>query len=230
MLLLDVASRNSIKPDVKDGYYHIYNRGVGKMEIFKGESDYGVFLSYLKEYLSPVPDNESRIRKIYIQDRVFNVIGRVPKNFKDKVVLLCYCLMPNHFHILIKQLENGSMKNFIHSLLLRYSMYFNKKYDRVGPLFQGRYKAVLVENEGYLLYLSKYIHLNPSEFTSDLLDTKSSYADYLKLKHTTWVNPDEILHYFNDKTSPEFSKINNYKSFVENDVKTSNVVEGLMLD
>lgn len=225
-----MASKNSIKSDIKGGFYHIYNRGVGKMEIFKDEADYGVFLSYIKEYLSPVPEGEPPVRKVYVQDRVFTVTARMPINYSEKLKLICYCLMPNHFHLLIKQLENESMRNFLHSLLLRYSMYFNKKYDRVGPVFQGRYKAVFVETEEYLLYLSRYIHLNPGEYTSNILNAKSSYADYLKLKNTSWVSTDEILFYFNNNVLPEFKKINTYKSFVENKEREPEAISDLKLE
>ena len=122
------------------------------------------------------------------------------------------------------------MKEFVHSLLLRYSMYFNKKYDRVGPLFQGRYKGVFVENEVYLLYLSKYIHLNPGEFTSDLVRAKSSYADFLKMKNTTWVKSDEVLRYFDNKVIIEFNKTNSYRKFVESDRKDIEIVKDFVLE
>jgi putative transposase len=230
MLVLYMASKNSIKSDVTDGFYHVYNRGVGRMEIFKDDQDYGVFLSYLKEYLSPKQEKNELIHKIYVQDRVFNGVARTPKNYHNKFELICYCLMPNHFHFLIKQPVSGSMKNFMHSLLLRYSMYFNKKYDRVGPLFQGRYKAVFVESEEYLLYLSRYIHVNPGEFTNNLLNAKSSYADFIGLKHTSWLNPDKVLVYFNNKILPGLTKVNTYKNFVEGDTGETNIDANLLLD
>lgn len=225
-----MASKNSIKSDIKDGYYHIYNRGVGKMDIFKDEEDYGVFLSYIKECLSPIPDKKELMRKIYIQDRVLYVPARIPKNLNNKLILLCYCLMPNHIHLIIKQLEKGIMKDFAHSILLRYSMYFNKKYDRVGPLFQGRYKAAFIDNETYLLYLSKYIHLNPHDLNSNLVDAKSSYADYLEYKHTTWINTKIILSYFNKKLSSEFTKTNTYGKFVENGQDDCKIIEPFTLE
>ncbi len=225
-----MASKNSIKSDIKDGFYHIYNRGVGKMDIFKDEMDFGVFLSYLSDCLLPPPNKEELYHSINIQDRVLYVPKRIPKNYYGKIALACYCLMPNHFHFLIKQLEKGAMKNFIHSVLLRYSMYFNKKYDRVGPLFQGRYKAIFVDNESYLLYLSKYIHLNPSEFTHDLLKAKSSYADFVGLKNTLWVCKNEILKYFNNKVLLDFKKVNKYEDFVEKDKDNISIINELTLE
>ena len=102
------------------------------------------------------------------------------------------------------------------SLLTRYSMYFNKKYDRVGTLFQGTYKAVLIDSENYLLHLSRYIHQNPSEFTNDLENTYSSYSEFLGKRKTSWVKPEIVLDYF-DKAKTDFIKrVNTYKNFVEN--------------
>lgn len=110
-------------------------------------------------------------------------------------------------------------------------MYFNKKYDRVGSLFQGIYKAVLVNNEEYLLHLSRYVHLNPSEFTPNLLDVYSSYGDYLGLRKTSWLKPDVILDQFNNKVGVEFKKINNYRDFVEKYKQNDKLILGnLALD
>lgn len=95
-------------------------------------------------------------------------------------------------------------------------MYFNKKYNRVGNLFQGPYKAILIKDDAQLLHLSRYIHLNPSEHSKDIINTYSSYADYLKTRNTSWVKTDFILKFFNGSINPLFHKTNNYKDFVEN--------------
>ncbi len=109
----------------------------------------------------------------------------------------------------------------MHSLLTRYSVYFNKKHDRVGTLYQDRYKAVLVNEEPYLLHLSRYIHLNPAEYTKDLTGAYSSYSQYLGKMKTDWIKPDPILSFF-DKATKDFLKGNNtYKKFVENYKKDS---------
>jgi putative transposase len=208
-----MASRNVRKPNIKDSYYHIFNRGVNKRKIFKDEKDYRVFLGYLKEYLSPIPEPESKNFKT--RGVVFMGVKRLPKNYHGKIDLVSYCLMPNHFHFLIKQVEKSAMKEFLHSLLLRYSQYFNKKYDRVGPLFQGRYRAVIVNSDAYLLHLSRYIHLNPGEHFENLADGYSSYADFLKLRKTEWVKPAIVLTFFERTTIPEITNTKSYKNFVE---------------
>lgn len=109
------------------------------------------------------------------------------------------------------------MDHFMRSLATKYAMYFNKKYERVGSLFQGRYKAVLVETEEQFTYLTKYIHRNPLDLTSykdrprQLSNYSfSSYPNYLGLRHQIWINPDNILTYFSS-----LSQHNSYKNFVE---------------
>ena len=140
-----MPARNSRKQYLENGYYHIYNRGVEKRKIFLDRQDYNVFLSYLKEYLLP-KDEESLYKRL--ADRSISLMERdnIHKtlrmnNFAGEITLLAYCLMPNHFHFFIKQKSAGSIDKFMNSLGTRYTMYFNKKYDRVGSLYQGVYKA-----------------------------------------------------------------------------------------
>ena len=211
-----MPAKNSIKIPVENGFYHIYNRGVNKQEIYNTSKDYSVFLSYLKEALSPIP----KIRDVQTFEVEINGVSfikpkRQPKNFVGEIDLIAYALMPNHFHLLIKQNKKESMESFIKSIATRYSMYFNKVYDRVGPLFQGVYKAVQIENENYLLHLSRYIHLNPKDNFPNLASAYSSYADYIGVKNTLWINSKPVLDYFNTRVNPEFKKINNYRDFVE---------------
>ncbi len=209
-----VASRHSIKTNVIDGYYHVYNRGVGKRRIFKDKQDYLVFTNYLKEYLSPPFDPSTITVDVHFKDTVFKGVPRQPKNYYKKVELLVYCLMPNHFHLLLKQLSDNSMKEFLHSLCLRYSMYFNKKYRRVGPLFQGRFRGIQVLDDSYLLHLSRYIHLNPSDNFKRLENAYSSYAEYLNKRNTKWIHTQDVIKHFNKKVLPEYRKFNNYEKFV----------------
>ena len=222
-----MPQKNTIKINVGNSYYHIYNRGVEKRTIFETDQDYRVFLNYLKEALSPSTkkDNLPKVR-VSVQGTSFDRPIRPPKNLHSQIELVAYCLMPNHFHLLIKQITKGAMETFMRSLLTRYSTYFNKKYDRVGPLFQGRYKAVMTAEDNYLLHLSRYIHLNPSEYTQNLSDAYSSYSDYMGIKKTNWVKPDFILAFFNKPVLPEIIKVDTYKNFVENYKKDSSQILG----
>ncbi|KKQ46589.1 MAG: hypothetical protein US67_C0075G0005 [Candidatus Woesebacteria bacterium GW2011_GWD1_38_10] len=207
--------RNIIKVYSQDGYYHIYNRGVGKRRIFKEKSDYLTFLSFLKEALSEPVDPDLLKETFTLQGCSFQGVPHQPKNFHNKLYLLAFCLMPNHFHLLVRQINPTIITEFMRSLATRYSMYFNKRYNRVGSLFQNIFKAIQILDDNYLLHLSRYIHLNPQKNYKDLTRAYSSYADYLHLRNTEWVKTDIILNYFENKVSPEFKKFNSYKKFVE---------------
>lgn len=214
-IFTNMPARNIVKTYVENGYYHVYNRGIEKRTIFEDEMDYKTFLKYLKEALSPPPNPKYLKVPVTLKGGTFKGVPRPVKNFDKKIELVAYCLMPNHFHLLIKQNDKDSIRGFMSSLLTRYSMYFNKKYERVGPLYQDRYKAVLVNEEPYLLHLSRYIHLNPSEYTKDLEGAYSSYSYYLGKMKADWVKSEMILSYF-DKSTKDFLKgTNTYKNFVE---------------
>lgn len=210
-----MPAKNSTKIYLEDGYYHIYNRGVEKRSIFLDQQDYGVFLSYLREYLLPKKENELRKKLTDPQvsprerDRLIKQINL--NNFANEITLLAYCLMLNHFHFFLKQKSANSIDKFMNSLATRYTMYFNRKYKRVGSLYQGVYKAVLVKTEPQFVYLSKYIHKQALAFQGEALEPRQpcSYPEYLGVRKTEWVHPEEVLSYFS-KTNPSLS----YENFV----------------
>jgi putative transposase len=197
-------------------YYHIYNRGVERKPIYQDQQDYGVFLSYLKEYLSQKDEKELRkkLSESNLPNKERDKIWKLLKinNFFQEITLLVYCLMPNHFHFFIKVNDSESPDNFMRSLCTRYAMYFNHKYKRVGPLFQGRYKSVRVTNDGQFLQLSRYIHKQALNLQGRTLHEihPSSYSEYAGKRNTDWVHPEEILEYFS-KNNSSFS----YEYFVK---------------
>jgi len=140
-----------------DEHYHIYNRGVDRRQIFMDEGDYLRFmvLLYLSNNSEGVHFGEYRKRGLLITDLFEEDRG------EPLVAIGAYCLMPNHFHLLIREIKEGGISLFVKKLLTGYSMYFNKKYERTGPLFESRFKAEHVNNDGYMQYLLAYIHLNP---------------------------------------------------------------------
>ena len=213
-----MPSKNIIKEYVGEACYHVYNRGVAKQDIFLDKQDYKTFLSYLKIYLSKKDD----LQKI--------APTRQLKNFFEELTLLAYCLMSNHFHMLVWQKDPMTMANFMRSIATKYSRYFNKKYHRVGPVFQSRYKAVLVTGENQFIYLSKYIHRNPLPTRTDLVGLEgykySSYLNYLGLINQTWLGTSEIISYFSKSNTGE-----TYKKFVEEIDETDLIrIKDLMLD
>jgi len=204
-----MPQRNSIKTYVQDGYYHLYNRGVGKQDIFQDAEDYRVFLNILKDTLLPLTKDKGATLKSYKS----NAYQR--KNFNEQIELLVYALLPNHFHLLVHQVVPRIIDQFMRSIGTRYSMYFNKKYKRNGSLFQGIYKASLIFDEPYLLHLSRYIHRNPLSYTEDLQNAYSSYGEYLGFRKTEWIKPALILSFFQPGKLPFLKHINSYRKFVE---------------
>lgn len=142
-------------PSLATGYYyHLYNRGVEKRDIFLGRRDYLRFLETLGYYRkTPLPMKLSDFRRGVIKLKEID-------NQTELVRILCYCLMPNHFHLLVQQMIDGGISQFLRKVSDSYTRYFNTKYERIGSLFQGSFKARLIETDEYLLHLSKYIHRN----------------------------------------------------------------------
>lgn len=139
-----------------------------------------------------------------------------------QVDILAFCLMPNHFHLLLRQTADDGISRFVSKFCDSYSKYFNIKHDRVGPLFQGPFKAVRVESEEQLIHLSRYIHLNPiSSFLikEPELDSYSwsSLTEYLAPQGSTISNPKFILELFK---SP-----NKYRDFVHNQIDYAQKLE-----
>lgn len=196
-----MPARNSIKQYVENGYYHIYNRGVEKRLIFQDQQDYSVFLNYLKEYLLPKDEKSLRIKlsdpNLSSKEKATILKALRINNFAGEITLFAYCLMLNHFHLFAKQKSSNSIDKFMQSLCTRYAMYFNSKYKRVGSLFQSVYKAVHITNEKQFLHLSRYIHRQALASKGETLqDQPCSYPEYLGLRKTEWIKPDEILSYF----------------------------------
>lgn len=209
-----MPAKNVLKEYEIGGYYHVYNRGVEKRTIFIEDEDYHVFIGYLKSYLTPID-----LRGLTLKDDEGHTISpsRKLNNYAEEIELIAYCLMPNHFHLMLRQLTQSSMSEFMQSILTRYVRYFNKKYSRVGGLFQGVYKTVHITKEAQFTYLTKYIHRNPlrdhptRSHLEGLREYKySSYGNYLGLFKQSWVKGDDILTYFS-KTNPR----NSYQAFVE---------------
>ena len=165
-----MPAKNIVKQYEANGYYHIYNRGVEKRQIFCDEADYYKFLRCIEEVLIDLQYSHS--------DRL------------QMIEIKAFCLMPNHFHILIRQLDERAMVSFMRRVATKYVMYFNWKYGRVGSLFQGCYKAVKVVSDDQLNHVANYIHDNaralgvdPSEYR---FSSKRYYSGELSLP---WLRP-----------------------------------------
>lgn len=174
-----MPSRNVLKLDLAESYYHVYARGNSRQEIFLEDDDYLYFLNLFRRYLS--------------DEEVKNSAGIPYEKLDDRLEALCYCLMPNHFHLLLYQQEEGTMQRLMRGVMTGYSRYFNTKYKRSGSLFESRYKASLISDQKYLEHITRYIHLNPKNWKNYQY---SSIGRYLSGQGTDWLKPERILSLF----------------------------------
>lgn len=179
-----MPSRNIIKLNVPESYYHVYARGASKWPIFLDPQDYEYFLKLLARYLSSKP--------------VIGKDGLIYPNYRGAVDVLAYCLMGNHFHFLLFQQETGAMTKLMRSVMTSYSRYFNLRYKRTGSLFESRYKASRIDVQAYLEHISRYIHLNPRSWKRYKY---SSLQYYMTADRPEWINPTRIEDLFQGRAA-----------------------------
>lgn len=185
-----MPSRNVVKSNVANNFYHVYARGASKQVIFSEAADYIYFIHLFERYLSQKP--------------TLSKAGAVYPHYYGHVELHTYCLMNNHFHLLLYQKDQDSMAKLMQSIMSSYCRYFNLKYGRSGSLWESTYKAVIVQSDSYLHHISRYIHLNPRYWARY---SYSSIRYYLKDLNPEWLVTDEILSLFTTRSQ--------YKSFLQ---------------
>ena len=199
-------------PLITGEYYHVFNRGVARQPIFLSIKDYEQALLALSYYrFSNPPMRLSRYKELSVEERT-NTLNELQESEK-RVEIASFVLMPNHFHMLLKQTAENGISSFISQFANSYTRYFNTKHNRVGPIFQGVFKSVHVETTEQLVHLSRYIHLNPAVSAvvkeSDLISYRwSSLPDYLEEKNSSLIYSDAVLE--------QFSSREEYKKFVIN--------------
>lgn len=205
-----------------DEYYHIYNRGNDKQALFLDERDGIRFLFLILHFQSPLTFGHiSRYVSYFVRHRWFNI---EPDAISQKrfVELISFSIMPNHFHLIVRETKEGGMAEYLGRIQNAQTKYFNTKYKRTGHLFQGPYQAVHIEDNNQLLHLSAYIHKNATELTSwknkEHLYPWSSYQDYLQNRWGELLRPDVILKQFdNSKEYQKFVKSSSAKEKLYHD-------------
>lgn len=200
-----------ITPLINGEYYHIFNRGSEKKNIYTKTRDYSRFQKtfYYYKFCGPKP-KFSQFTKTSLFKPLLN---------EKMVEILCFCLMPNHFHFLVKQIKEKGISTFLSQLSNSYTKYFNLKYVRVGPLLQGAFKAVRIESEEQLIHASRYIHLNPVAAGIVKLPEEypwSSYLEYIQ-KAPFFCSIKEVMDFFK---TPK-----NYQKFVEDQIDYASKLE-----
>ncbi|MEW5951763.1 MAG: transposase [Elusimicrobiota bacterium] len=185
--------------------YHIFNKSISGYVIFNAKKDYEDFLSRVLFY-----NSKRRDKSFSGFMRTFDGLIEDLKEKKENslVQIISYCLMPTHFHFILKQLEDGGISSFISNICDSYTRHFNLNHKRKGPLWQGNFKDVLIKTDEQLLHITRYIHLNPS--TSYIVENPidweySSYSEYLGSKNKGIC---DFLEFFNIKSEE-------YRNFVE---------------
>jgi len=213
-----------------DLYYHIYNRGVEKRAIFETERDYQRFLDILRFYLHDQKISFTAFQRLKEEERsnYFQRNPEVPE--KCRVHIICYCLMPNHFHLLLKGARYNGITLFVSDVSNSHTRYFNFKHERVGRLFQGTFKSKEIVGEESLLQVSRYIHLNPI-----LSNAITKPEDYPYSSYRQWVGQKRLSLTSQGLISvwlEKFGGTKNYKKFVESKIgeDTKRGIENLILE
>jgi len=160
---------------VSNEYYHIYNRGNSKQKIFHDKQDHEYFLRLI--FLC---NKDIKFKINFLEGDAYEM-----EQGNQIVCIGAYCLIPNHFHILITQIEDGGISKFMHKITSGYSHYYNKKYERTGSLFEGKFKSQYIDNDRYLKYIFSYIHLNivktiQKDWKEKGIQNKQKVTDFLK--------------------------------------------------
>jgi REP element-mobilizing transposase RayT len=180
--------------------FHVYNRGNNKEKIFFDEQDHRAFLFRLGLALGFTEEELNKEKLIAMPYSRIRITETIKNNFK----LHAFCLMPNHFHLMIEQVGEIPISKLISKLCTSYAKYINKKHKRVGHIFQDQFKAVLIEDNPQLMWTSAYIHMNPVKdkivkHPSEYL--WSSYNDYAKERNLPIINKELLLSTFGDQKS-----------------------------
>lgn len=217
------------KPDFADGHiYHIFNRGVEKRTTFLDDEDHYRFIHDLYEFNNE--DQAVNVKYYFDPETMYRENNHPNRDSRDLLVdILVFTLMPNHYHLIVRQKKTNGIVKFMQKLGTGYTMYFNKKYERVGGLFQGRFKASLINRESHFIYLPHYIHSNPlgliyggstsihwKKKLTFLENYKwSSYPDYIGKKNfPSVIQKQFLLNFFGDE--------NKYKTRTEEWLKEEN--------
>ena len=163
--------------------YHIYNKSIADFIIYNREEEFLRMLSTIGYYRREEPKiSFSRFLRDVDPEKDHSESYYNPRNKRKLVEIIAYCLMPTHFHLILKQFTDNGISIFMSNLQNSYARYFNLKHKRKGPLWEGRFKSVLIKTDTQLIHLTRYIHLNPA--TSRLVNDPekwlmSSYNEYL---------------------------------------------------
>ena len=216
-------------PFITGEYYHIYNRGIDKRIIFKSKGDYERFMMLL--YLANSNDSFRLDNILNQQHKTFNEILVFDKG-QPIVSIGVWCLMTNHFHLLIRQEVDGRITKFMRKLGVGYSMYFNIKYERSGALFGGLFKSKLIGiDDNYMTHLFGYIHINPLEIAFPDWKEKINKSSVDMKKFLESYRYSSYLDYLGvDRIEKSILKAENFPNYFQNNKSFKDFVENYFVD
>ena len=200
-------------------YYHVYNRGVGKKILFHSKPDYTRFLFLILYFQSPITFPQvGRYVDEFVKHPMLDNMQEIIN--KRSVEVVSFCIMPNHFHLTLKEEKEGGIALYMQRILNAYAKYYNTKYENSGHVFQGAYKLVHIDNEGQLRHLSAYIHKNPREIS----EWRDKYEEYPWSSYQDFIEDNRFGKLLvPDIMMGEFGK-NDYKEFVRTSL--AKLIEG----
>ncbi len=196
--------------------YHVYNRAVDKKQIFLNEKDFDRFFKGIEQFNTPkILGSLGRGHRVSTSPRLVKIIA--------------YCVNPNHFHFILEQIADKGIERFMHKLGMGYSKYFNTKYKRSGALFEGKFKAKLIDSDTYLLHLSAYINLNHlAHARGHRVSTlsRTSWGEYVQPNYPNAICDKKVVldQFVSAKAYQKFAK-ESLKSIVEKKILLDELTE-----
>lgn len=201
-----------IIPLINNEVYHVFNRGIASQPIFLDKRQYDRALETIFYYQNVNPPiRYSKFLKLKKEERAL-ILNSLKKQKNFIVEIIALCLMPNHFHLLLKQVRNNGISKFVGNFSNSYTRYHNIKTERSGPLLEGKFKAVRIETTEQLLHVSRYIHLNP--YTSFIVRRLEDLENYPYSSLKEYLNKQGPDCFPKDIILSNFKKIKDYKKFV----------------
>lgn len=208
----------------RDGeIYHVFNRGLDRRNIFTDKREFERAKRLIKFYRHiEIPARFSKVYQLHVEIR--DEVLENLYNSNRQVNILCYCLMPNHFHFLLQQNTEKGVSTFLANFTNAYTKYFNTKNERSGPLLGGTFKAVHIESDEQLLHVARYIHLNP---IVSCVIKDDQVANYLWSSHREYlsITDDEITQ--KDLVLQMFKSVEDYQSFIMDQAEYAKELEAI---
>ena len=193
-------------------FYHVFNRGVASQPIIATKRNSFHFLEQMFCYQNVNTPTKYSLFKTLDKDAQEQIRTRLNQEANFLVDLVSYCLMPNHFHLLLKQNQDNGISRYLSLLTNSYTRYFNTKTERKGVLFQGKFKAVRITSNEQLLHVNRYIHLNP--YSGYVVKTLKELEQYPFSSLAKYLQPTSIKHCQSKIVMDQFKSRKSYRQFV----------------